>query len=51
VTTRANTKAAPNDESLVEVEFMLAEPSDVRLHGRQITAVKLEVKLSVSLVT
>jgi hypothetical protein len=35
----------------MEVELRLAEPRDVRLHGRQSTAVKLEVKLSASLET
>lgn len=50
VTTTVYMIAAPKDESFMDVELMFAEPRDERLQGRQSTAVKLEVKLSESLV-
>ena len=50
MTTTVYTIAAPKDESLTDVELIFAEPRDERLQGRQSTAVKLEVKLSESLV-
>ncbi len=50
VTTIAYTTDAPREESFTDVELRFAEPSDVRLHGRQSTPVRVDAKSLASLV-
>ena len=50
VTTIAYATDAPREESFTDVELIFAEPRDVRLHGRQSTEVKVDVKSLMSLV-